>query len=140
VSQAASLATLGPASGAPAPDAQGHAQLSAGVGELYFPDWGARFGWHAVGQRTDTINGRTATTVFYSWRGEQIAYTIVGAPALRAPAAPRVTVNGTELRTLNLGGRRVVTWRRGNHTCILSGAGVPTAELQRLAAWRVPAE
>lgn len=139
VSQAASLATLGPASGVPAPEANAYAQLAAGVGDLYFPDWGAQLGWHAVGQRTDTINGRTATTVFYRWRGRQVAYTIVGSPALRVPAAPHVTINGTELRTLHLGGRLVVTWRRDDHTCVLSGAGVPAAELQRLAAWRVPA-
>jgi hypothetical protein len=29
----------------------------------------------------------------------------------------------------------VVTWRKGGHTCILSGSGVPKAEFARLAGW-----
>ena len=85
VSQAASLATLGPAAGAPAHDSTAPYELATRLGGLYFPDWGSRFGWHAVGQRTDRINGRLATTVYYSWRGHVIAYTIVAAPALRTP-------------------------------------------------------
>ncbi len=138
VSQAASLAALGPASGPPGLSGTGPYELAARVGKLGFPDWSAAFGWHASGRRTDAINGREATTVYYTWRGQQIAYTIVAAPALRAPVAPRVTINGTELRTLHLGGRVVVTWRRDDHTCVLSGTGVAAAELQQLAAWRVP--
>jgi hypothetical protein len=45
-------------------------------------------------------------------------------------------LNGVELRTLKLGGRVVVTWRRAGHTCVLSGASVPPGELQQLAAWQ----
>jgi hypothetical protein len=109
------------------------------VGDVYFPDWARRFGWRAVGQRTDHLKGRVAVTVYYQWHGRQLAYTIVGAPALKTPSASVRMLNGTELRTLQLGGRLVVTWRRDNHTCVLSGKGVPASELQQLAAWKVPA-
>ena len=139
VSQAAGLAALGPVSGPPGPSSAVPYELATRVGALGFPDWSTTFGWHAAGQRTDHINGRVATTVYYDWHGHRIAYTIVASPALHAPAAPRITIDSTELRTFTLGGRLVVTWRRDDHTCVLSGDGVTAAELQRLAAWQSPA-
>jgi hypothetical protein len=139
VSQAAGLAVLGANSPAPAgdPTAPG-LKLGQAVDDVYFPDWSQRFGWRAIGQRTDRINGRVAVTVYYEWQGKRLAYTIVGAPALATPAASVRQLNGTELRTLTLGKRLVVTWRRDGHTCVLSGSGVPAGELQKLAAWNVP--
>lgn len=139
VSQAAALASLGPAAPAPAadPSAPG-VKLRRQVGDLYFPNWTTKFGWRAVGQRADTIDGRPAVTVYYEWHGRRVAYTIVAAPALATPAAHVTNVNGTELRTLDLDGRLVVTWRRAGHTCVLSASAVPAAELQTLAAWKVP--
>jgi hypothetical protein len=138
VSQAAGLAGLGPAAPAPASDPTAPGlKLGQTVGDVYFPDWSRRFGWRAVGERTDRINGRIAVTVYYQWHGKRLGYTIVGAPALAAPSASVRELNGTELRTLTVGGRLVVTWRRANQTCVLSGAGVPVSELQRLAAWKV---
>jgi hypothetical protein len=65
----------------------------------------------------------------------QVAYTVLAAPALRQPAAVVTRVDGTELRTLRLDGRFVVTWRRAGDTCVLSGADVSASELQELAAW-----
>jgi hypothetical protein len=138
VSQAAGLAALGPVAPASAPDPKTPAKLGTQVEEVYFPNWATRFGWRAVGQRTDKINGRLAVTVYYSWHGKRLAYTIVGAPALATPAAQVTTVDGTQLRTLPLDGRLVVTWRRAGHTCVLSGPGVSAAELQRLAGWGTP--
>jgi anti-sigma factor RsiW len=111
-------------------------QLGRSIEDVYFPNWARSFGWRAVGQRSDRIGGRPAITVYYSWRGELIAYTIVASPALPQPAASATKVNGTELRTLRLGGRMVVTWRRAGHTCVLSGVSVSPQELQRLAAWK----
>jgi hypothetical protein len=141
VSEAAALAARGPAETAPAPDpTHPGRRLHRSVGDVYFPNWTSRFGWSAVGARIDKLNGRTAVTVYYKWKGETIAYTIVGAPALAQPPAQTVVLNGTELRTLALGGRLVVTWRRAGDTCVLSGTGVKAGELQTLAAWRVPAD
>jgi anti-sigma factor RsiW len=138
LSQAAGLAALGPAAPAPAPDPKTPAKLAVQVEEVYFPNWATRFGWRAVGRRTDKINGRVAVTVYYDWRGKRLAYTIVGAPALGTPAAQETTLNGTELWTLPLHSRLVVTWRRAGHTCVLSGSGVSAAELQKLAVWEAP--
>jgi hypothetical protein len=138
VSQAAALAALGPAAPAPAPDPTTPAKLRTQVEEVYFPNWATRFGWRPTGQRTDKVNGRLAVTVYYSWRGSRLAYTIVGAPALGTPHAQETNLKGTELWTLPLRGRLVVTWRRAGHTCVLSGSGVPAAELQKLAAWDAP--
>ena len=139
VSQAAALGVRAPTAPAPAPDPSAPAvKLGRDIQSVYFPNWSSRFHWRAVGQRSDRLNGRLALTVYYQWHRYRIAYTIVSAPALASPTASVRLLHGTELRTLKLGGRLVVTWRRAGHTCVLSGPGVPAAELQRLAAWDAP--
>ena len=141
VSDAAALAALGPAQSAPGPDPSNPAgRLQQNVDDVYFPNWASSFGWRAVGARTDELGGRKADTVYYDWNGKRIAYTIVAAPALTQPAAQRTWLGDTELRTLTKDGRLVVTWRRDGDTCVLSPRGVTAAELQKLAAWKVPAD
>ena len=141
VSSAAALASRGPTGSAPAPDPDNPAvRLNKSVGDVYFPNWTSRLHWRAYGERIDRLGGRTAVTVYYEWRGERIAYTIVGAPALAEPTAAQEWLNGTEMQTLTLNGRLVVTWRRSGDTCVLSGTGVTAAALQKLAAWKVPAD
>jgi anti-sigma factor RsiW len=141
LSQAAAIAGRGPTQPAPAPDPSApSAQLGRNIQDVYFPNWSTRLHWRAVGQRTDRVGGRIAVTVYYQRRGERVAYTIVGVPALVEPSARVSYRNGVQLRTLTLGGRLVVTWRRDGHTCVLSGGqGASAAELQRLAAWTPPA-
>ncbi len=140
-SDAAALAARGPAHNAPPPDpAHPGIQLRQNVGDVYFPNWTHSFGWRAVGARTDELGGRKAVTVYYQWKNQRVAYTIVAPPALAQPAAHRTWQNGTELRTLTHNGRRIVTWRESGDTCVLSGTGITAAELQKLAAWSVPAE
>jgi hypothetical protein len=137
ISQAAALAVRGVSAPAPLPDPDApRVKLGKNIQQVYFPNWLPRFGWTAVGQRSDTINGRSAATVYYQKAGRQIAYTIISAPALTAPVASTTWLNGTELRTLAMNGRLVVTWERYGHTCVLSGNNVPAAALQRLAAWK----
>ncbi len=135
--QATAVALRGPAAAAPAPDPRAPgARLGRDVEDVYFPNWSST-GWRAVGQRTDAVNGRQMATVYYAWRDQQVAYTIVSVPALGQPAAPVSYVNGVALRTLTVNDRLVVTWRRGDHTCILSaGGGVSPAALRSLAAWQ----
>jgi hypothetical protein len=140
VSQAAALALRGAAAPAPTPDPNAPSNLGQNVGEVYFPNWSYHFGWRATGQRVDKVGGRRAVTVFYAWHGKRVAYTIVSAPALSQPAAQTTMLNGTQLRTLTLGGRLVVTWRRANHTCVLSGKGLSASTLQHLAAWQAPGD
>jgi hypothetical protein len=139
VSEAAALAARGVSAAAPAPDpSDPGVKLSRNIEDVYFPNWNSRFGWTAVGQRVDYVGSRRAVTVFYDWKGKRIAYTIVASPALGQPTAPVTQLNGTALRTFNVNGRPVVTWRRAGHTCVLSGDGVPVAVLQTLAAWKAP--
>jgi hypothetical protein len=113
-------------------------KLARNVEEVYFPNRSSTFGWRAVGRRLDHVNGRLALTVNYQWHGRRVAYTIVAAPALAQPRAAVTHVDGTELRTLTLHGRVVVTWHRACHTCVLSAVAVPAGQLQQLAAWRAP--
>jgi hypothetical protein len=141
VSEAAALAARGATQAAPTPDPSNpSARLNESVGEVYFPNWASRLHWRATGERTDRLDGRSAVTVYYAWRGQRIAYTIVGAPALAEPASSKTWFDGTEMQTLTLNGRLVVTWRRSGNTCVLSASGVKASVLQTLAAWRVPAD
>jgi hypothetical protein len=104
---------------------------------LPFPYWEDRFGWHATGTRTDRVDGRSLTTVFYRRGAQRIAYTIVAGDALAPATGARTAVRaGTMLAISTTGGRRVVTWLRQGHTCVLSGRGVPMNALVKLAAWR----
>lgn len=137
LSQAAALA-LAPASAPPPrPDPSAPTvKLERSLEHVYFPNWSSRLGWRPVGQRVDRLGGRLAITVYYGSAERRVAYTILAAPALAQPPAPVARVAGTELRTLAVNGRPVVTWRRAGHTCVLSGAGVPAGELRALAAWR----
>jgi hypothetical protein len=105
---------------------------------LPFPYWEDRFGWHAAGARTDRLDGRQLTTVFYRRGAERIAYTIVSGNSLAPAQAARTTVRaGTMLASMWSHGRPVVTWLRQGHTCVLSGGrGVSFSALTRLAGWR----
>jgi hypothetical protein len=139
LSQAAALASRGSDAPAPPPDPNDPSiELGRRIGKIYFPNWSTRFGWRAVGERVDHLDGRLTVTVYYAWHGRRIAYTIVDAPALAQPRAPARRLEGTELRTLTINGRLVVTWRRAGHTCVLSGINVAAAQLQLLAAWMAP--
>ncbi len=136
VSEAAALALRGPVAAAPAPDPRfPAARLKQDVQDVYFPNWAKAFGWQPTGMRIDNVKGRQATTVYYERHGKRVAYTIVSAPALELPAGSATKLNGTEFRTLAVEGRWVVTWRRNDHTCVLSGEGVSPAMMRTLAAW-----
>jgi hypothetical protein len=136
VAQATAVADRGPVAPGPAPDPRApHAQLGRDVQDVYFPNWSSA-GWRAVGQRTDTIDGRKLVTLYYQWGRAQVAYTIVSMPALDQPTAPVNYRHGLALRTLTVNHRLVVTWQRADHTCILSSSGgVSAAHLRALAAW-----
>lgn len=139
LSQAAALGLRAPATGAPTPDPSAPGvKLARSVDEVYFPNWSSRFGWRAVGARSDRIDGRLALTVYYAGATGRVAYTIVAPPPLSVPAAQLTRLNGIELRTLRLNGRTFVTWNRSGHTCVLWGAGVPAGKLRELASWKAP--
>jgi hypothetical protein len=104
---------------------------------LPFPYWEDRFDWRATGARTDRLDGRVETTVFYRRGARSIAYTIVSGRRLRAAAGARTIVRaGTTLTSFSTDGRQVVTWLRRGHTCVLSTRDAPLDALLKLAVWR----
>jgi hypothetical protein len=138
ISQAAGLAMRGPV--LPAPAEQGR-KLRADVEETYFPNWRPAFNWWASGKRVDRLDRQLAVTVYYTNASKQrIAYTILAMPPLHWTNAHTRYVNGIALQSFVQDGRTVVTWRRGDHTCVLSGPGVSAATLAKLAAWKVPGD
>jgi tellurite resistance protein len=107
------------------------------VDDVRFPNYEAKFGWEAVGTRTDEIGGRETKTVFYRREGRRIAYTIVEGEQLAwPPGADKTEVDGIPIRVFEDGDRTAVTWRRKGRTCVLSATNVPTGQLLELAAWK----
>jgi hypothetical protein len=114
--EAAALGGRSPTSGAPAIE---HAGIA-------FPDWSLEFGWRTAGQRGDEIGGRSARTAVYAKDGTRVAYTIVDGPVLEGTGGPDYVADG----------RRVVTFERNGHTCVVSApVAVKREELLELARW-----
>ncbi len=137
VAQAAALAKRPAMTSAPAA-APGSVTLAGlKAAGLPFPYWSDKFGFHATGVRRDRLDGRPATTVFYSRGAQRIAYTIVsGRPLPAGAVATGSTHNGVWVRALRAHGLRVVTWLRGSHSCVLAGRTVSFTTLRSLASWR----
>jgi hypothetical protein len=135
----ASLATGGPVLPAPAEDTSNDKVLKASMEGVPFPYWGGSFRWEAVGAREDKIEDRAAKTVFYdNPKGVRAAYTILGGDTIDAPSGSQEkTKNGVKLFITENEGRRIVTWTRNGHTCVLSAPlAVPEDKLLELAAWK----
>jgi len=124
-------------SGPPPESASHHAELAASVDGVTFPYWGAHFNWRATGKRTDTIDGRQVTTVFYvGSQGRRVGYAIVGGSARTQLSGGVVSRHdGVPYRLLTVHGVPVVAWMREGHLCVVSGRGVGGATLLRLASW-----
>jgi hypothetical protein len=128
--------TLRPATApAPAPDPRHPGELAADIEGVAFPYWEDRFGWRSAGARTDSVDGRTVTTVFYARGHQWIGYAIVSGSAPSVSGGTTRTRGGTVYRFLAEDGARVVTWRREGHLCVVSGHGVSDATLMALASW-----
>ena len=129
---------LGPAAPAPAVDSAHPGLLKRSVGGVTYPSWQDEFPWQASGAREDKVDGRRTVTVFYENpahaadrlhdRRRQGARRALGARACaRAPSTTSCS---------SAAARTIVTWRRGGHTCVLSGpASVPRERLLALASW-----
>jgi hypothetical protein len=137
VAEAANLAIRGPAAPAPAVDQAHPGLLKRSVGGVTYPSWQDEFTWKASGARVDKLENRRAVTVFYdNPAGERIGYTIVDGKALDEPSGPSLQQGSERYIVLRSGNRTIVTWRRGGHTCILSGpAKVSKDKLLTLASW-----
>jgi hypothetical protein len=139
VSAVSLLALRGPQLGAPAPRADNPSLLDAAVDGVAFPEW-RTLAWPSSGARTDTLEDRRMRTVFYTGgTGAQVGYTIVSGKALKVPDGRRTTIDRVTYTTVEDGGRRIVTWQRDGHTCVLSGpTSVPADRMVGLAAWDAP--
>jgi anti-sigma factor RsiW len=105
--------------------------LSEQVEGVRFPNYEEKFGWRAVGKRTDEVDGRDVTTVFYARDGERVSYSIVAGEALPEPSGRRIDAEGTPVTVTD----GAVTWRRLGHTCVMEGT-VDAAALAELAGWK----
>jgi hypothetical protein len=134
----ASRVALGPSTGA-APEENPHnsRQIAFSAAGIHYPYWGGKLGWQAVGVRTDTVGGRTVTTVFYTdRRARRIGYSIVSGSALPVPAgSATIERHGVRFHVLRATGPTVVTWREAGHTCVLTARAVNSGTLVRLAVW-----
>jgi len=115
----------------------GRGELTAAVDGVAFPYWEEGLGWRATGARTDTLGGRTVTTVFYTdARGRRIGYAIVAGTPPPALTGGTVAARGsTRYHLLRLDGASVVAWLRDGRLCVLAGRGVEQATLLGLASW-----
>jgi hypothetical protein len=122
---------------APAQSTRNGAQLTAGVDNIAFPYWEDRFGWRATGERTDEIDGRAVKTVIYEdAHGRRIGYAIVADTPAPALSGGGVATHGTvSYRMFSVNGAQSVSWLRDGHLCVVSGRGVSTATLLKLASW-----
>jgi hypothetical protein len=136
VAEAAGLAAKPPTAGAPAVDQQTPQLLDIDQSGVAFPNWEKKFNWKAVGSRTDKLDGRATTTVFYRNGAKKIAYTIVSGRALDDPDNyAQVTLQNVPLKVFPNEGSKDVTWLRDGHSCVMSGDGVTTAKMLELASW-----
>jgi hypothetical protein len=104
--------------------------LPVEVDGVRFPDYEEKFGWRAVGQRDDEIDGRNVRTVFYSRGRDRVTYSIVAGNALAEPSGRDIAAAGTRLRVVGDG---AVTWKRLGHTCVMEGPALRT--VSELAGW-----
>ncbi len=120
------------------PESRAHnAKLADAVEGVSFPYWSESFGWHSTGARTDRVDGRSITTVFYAdSAGQRIGYAILAGTSVPPVRGGRVLRRGgVSYRLLTQNGAAVVTWLRAGHLCVLSGRGVSSATLLGLASW-----
>jgi hypothetical protein len=136
-SQAASPTLRAATLPAPPESRAHHAQLAVAVDGVPFPYWSERFGWHSTGSRTDRVDGRQITTVFYAdSSGGRVGYAILaGTPAPRVGRGVVAWRGGVSYRLLTENGAAVVTWLRDGRLCVVSGHGVSSATLLKLASW-----
>jgi hypothetical protein len=136
VQQAAAL-TLSPATmTAPTESKSRKSQLSVAVGGVSFPYWRERFGWRGSGARSDRVAGHAITTVFYTnAEGKRIGYAIASGQAPASHGGSVVRRWGVTYRVLSHDGAAVIAWQREGHLCVVSGQGVSSKTLLRLASW-----
>jgi hypothetical protein len=137
VRDASAVTLRGATAPPPAESTANRRELTASVDGVSFPYWGGHFGWRSTGSRTDTVDGRTVTTVFYAnHRGQRVGYAIAAGSAPAQMSGGVVSMrDGTPYRLLTVNGVAVVTWMRSGRLCVVSGRGVSGDRLLALASW-----
>jgi hypothetical protein len=122
---AVALAARGPTAPPPTVSPAEPQNLARSVEGVAFPAWPG-----AAGERSDTLDGRRAVTVYYDDpAGVPLSYTIVAAPALAWPdGARRAVRRGVEIRLLRSDRAVVATWRVAGHQCVLSAPAAVSDE------------
>lgn len=137
VQQVAVAALDAPTSPAPAVDPRDPGLMDVRVGGLAFPNYEPRWGWQAVGVRTDEVAGRRAVTVVYRKGTGGVHYTIVeGEPLTPPDGARRMQRDGKSFAAVREDGAQVLSWELEGQTCVLASRTVGTAGLLRMASWR----
>jgi hypothetical protein len=133
------LSAGGPEAAAPPPAPGAKHELAAQVDGVSFPnlELKAGFDWRAVGERSDSLDGRPTKTVFYAHEGHLVAYTIVGGSPLTVPAdAEQHRRNGVDVGLIRDDhGHDIAVFQRGGQTCVISGHVERRSSLVRLATW-----
>jgi anti-sigma factor RsiW len=111
--------------------------LPVEVEGVRFPDYEEKFGWRAVGRRSDEVDGRSVTTVTYARGDERVRYSIVAGDSLEQPDGEDLEAEGTRLR--RVGDANAVTWERQGHTCVMVGSA-PLDTIAELAGWKAKGE
>ncbi len=93
---------------------------------MHFPNWVADGGWHASGQRSDTLRGRHVLTVYYTRGATRLVYSIIDSPSVWH-------ADGGAYEVYRDGSRVTVVWDADNHTCVLTGRNVTPEALWKLA-------
>jgi len=137
VRDASALTLRAATTGPPAESTSDRRELTASVEGISFPYWGGHFGWRSTGSRSDRIDGRAVTTIFYAnRRGQRVGYAIVAGTSPAQMSGGVVSRrDGTPYRLLTVNGTAVVSWLREGHLCVVSGRGIDGATLLRLASW-----
>ncbi|TMK75687.1 MAG: hypothetical protein E6G49_00905 [Actinobacteria bacterium] len=135
VADAARLAASPPTGPAPGRLDGSKSKLAAQVDGVVFPDLARAYGWKPIGVRSDEVDGRAATVVYYEKGGKRIGYVVLAGSAIPGPSgAHAVNRQGVRYEALDVDGRPTVTWEGLGHTCVITGA-TSRSELLTLASW-----
>jgi anti-sigma factor RsiW len=131
---AAHLALASATLPSPAINANDSKNLALTEAGIPFPAWGPQKGWTPDGARTDTVDGRTITTVFYKGRtGKRIGYAITTGAPLTGVHGRTVSRYGVAFTLQQSGGAHLISWVRHGHTCVIAGRSISYAALLALA-------
>ena len=91
------------------------------------------FGWTPKGARLDAVGTHTVATTFFSRGGRVLGISVISGASVFEPGPVVIRPDGVQVHQANIGGRTVLSWRRGGHTLVMSSIVVPTVWMRNLA-------